>query len=49
MSDRDINFVAARTILTGEELTVDYRTFSDHAAPFAALWGKAEGPGVPDA
>ena len=38
--DRDVNFVAARTIRTGEELTVDYRTFSDHAGPFTALWRK---------
>ena len=37
--DRDVNFVAARHIGVGEELTTDYRTFSDHAAFFVALWG----------
>ena len=36
--DPEIAFVACRPIEAGEELTVDYRTFSDHAARYAALW-----------
>jgi SET domain-containing protein len=40
VSDRGINFVAARPIRAGEELTVDYRTFSDHADAFIPLWSK---------
>lgn len=38
-SDPDANFVASRKIALGEELTVDYRTFSDHAKIFTSLWG----------
>ncbi|RYB02567.1 SET domain-containing protein-lysine N-methyltransferase [Lichenibacterium ramalinae] len=36
--DPDLNFLAARPIRAGEELTVDYRTFSDHAGHFVDLW-----------
>ncbi len=40
-----LRFAAARAIAPGEELTVDYRTFSDHAETYAALW--RAGPGGP--
>jgi len=32
------NFVAGRLIAKGEELTTDYRTYSEHAHKFAQLW-----------
>ena len=38
VADEVVNFVAARLILRGEELTVDYTTFSDHAGPHVAAW-----------
>ena len=38
VADESVNFVAARSILKGEELTVDYTTFSHHAGPFVAAW-----------
>ena len=37
-SDRSMTFTAARVIHTGEELTVDYTTFSDHAARHVQAW-----------
>ncbi len=43
VSDHDVNFVAARVIRMGEELTVDYRTFSDHAEGFVAFWKNDSG------
>lgn len=39
--DPEVNFVAARLIRAGEELSVDYRTFSDHGERYAALWRSA--------
>ena len=36
--DEQINFVANRAIHAGEELTADYRLYSDHAEAFTALW-----------
>ena len=38
VSDANVDFRAARPILPGEELTADYRAYSDHAAGFVALW-----------
>ncbi len=37
-SDRDATFVASRLIRKGEELTVDYTRFSDHAERYARDW-----------
>ena len=36
--DETVNFAAGRTIEIGEELLVDYRTFSDHADRYVAAW-----------
>ena len=36
--DTDVNFVARRVIHAGEELTADYRLYSDHADLFLNLW-----------
>lgn len=44
VADPDVNFVAACTIGRGEELTVDYRTFSDHAGQFIARWRTPDDP-----
>ena len=41
IADHDVNFAALRLIRRGEELTVDYRTFSAHAERFVALWRTA--------
>ena len=38
MSDVNVDFRAKRLICTGEELTADYRAYSDHAEAFATLW-----------
>ena len=38
MSDENVNFRVKRLIRAGEELTADYRAYSDHAETFAALW-----------
>ncbi len=38
MADPNVNFVAARHIAAGEELFIDYRTFSEHADKFVAEW-----------
>ena len=37
-SDADVNFRAIRAIRAGEELTADYRCYSDHAAAVIATW-----------
>ena len=37
-ADPAINFITSRPILKGEELTVDYTTFSHHAGSFVATW-----------
>ncbi|MGI3900001.1 MAG: SET domain-containing protein-lysine N-methyltransferase [Janthinobacterium lividum] len=42
ISDPNVNFVAARLIRAGEELFIDYRTFSEHAEHFVAQWATAE-------
>lgn len=36
--DANVNFVADRAIHAGEELTADYRLYSDHADSFVGLW-----------
>jgi hypothetical protein len=38
VSDATATFAAARPIRKGEELTVDYTTFSDHAGAYAEAW-----------
>jgi SET domain-containing protein len=38
VADDNVNFVTAVLIREGEELTVDYRTFSRHADRYIALW-----------
>jgi hypothetical protein len=43
VADANVDFRAARPILAGEELTADYRAYSDHAAGFVALWRTTEG------
>lgn len=37
-SDANVDFRAKRLIFAGEELTADYRSYSDHAEAFVALW-----------
>ena len=44
LTDRDVEFRTARLIRTGEELTVDYRTFSSHAGLYIAGWTRADEP-----
>ena len=36
--DDTMQFIACRPIAAGEELTTDYRSFSDHALPLIAQW-----------
>ena len=38
VSDGGIDFTTARKIAKGEELTIDYTTFSDHARHFIDAW-----------
>lgn len=47
-ADADANFVTARPIAAGEELTTDYRAFSAHADRLARAWtepGRANADG----
>ena len=37
-SDANLDFCAKRLILAGEELTTDYRSYSDHADAFVTVW-----------
>jgi hypothetical protein len=37
-ADDTLQFIARRAIAAGEELTTDYTSFSDHAAPLVAQW-----------
>lgn len=35
---RELQFVTSRVVAAGEELTVDYTAFSDHASGYVAAW-----------